>query len=135
MQWISRTRHEDRLGILIVDHHEVSRAACAALLRTEGLDVVDVRGATGLLRLTRTWTPDVVLIDVSTPTIVRQAVRRLRSRAHAPAIVLTSSAQPPHLDASLIGLPFLPKADICAGEIRAALALVSDQRSVAVESE
>jgi len=31
--------------ILIVDDHEISRAALRALLRTEGIDVADVRSA------------------------------------------------------------------------------------------
>jgi CheY-like chemotaxis protein len=135
MQWTSRTPGGDRIRILIVDQHEVSRAACAALLRTEGLDVVDVPGAGGLVGLTRVWMPDVVLIDVSAPGPGVQAVRQLRSRAHVPAIVLTSSAQPRQLHRGLAELPFLPKADICARAILAAAALGGDEQSAAVESE
>lgn len=78
--------------------------------------------------------PDVVLIDVGPPPI-RRAVRQLRSRAHGPAIVLTSSAQPRQLHRSLAGLPFLPKADICARAILAAVGLGADEQSPAVESE
>jgi CheY-like chemotaxis protein len=116
MQSISRSPDGDRIRILIVDYHEVSRAACAALLRTEGLEVVDVPPAVGLAGLTRTWVPDVVLIDVNPPAPIRRAMRQLRSVANAPAIVLTSSARPRQLHPSLAEMPFLPKADICAGQ-------------------
>jgi CheY-like chemotaxis protein len=120
---------------LIVDHHDVSRAACAALLRTEGLDVVDVPGVVGLVGLTRSWMPDVVLIDVNPPAPVRRVLRQLRSLANAPALVLTSSARPGEVHPSIAELPFLPKADICAQAILAAAALRGDEQSVAAESE
>jgi CheY-like chemotaxis protein len=135
MQWTSQTPEDDRLRILIVDHHEVSRAACAALLRTEGLDVVDLPGTRDLAAVTRTWIPDAVLIDVRHPARARAAMLALRSWTQAPAIVLTSSTQPAQLHPSLAELPFLAKADICARAILAALALAGDERSVAVESE
>jgi CheY-like chemotaxis protein len=135
MQSISSTRDGRRLRILIVDHHHVSRAACAALLRTEGLDVVDVPGAVGLVGLTWTWMPDVVLIDVNPPAPVRRILRQLRSLPNAPALVLTWSARPGQLHPSVAELPFLPKADICARAILAAVAVAVDERAIAAESQ
>jgi DNA-binding NarL/FixJ family response regulator len=52
--------------ILIIDDHEISRAAYRALLRTEGLDVVaDMSAGDQALAAARALRPDVAIVDVS----------------------------------------------------------------------
>jgi CheY-like chemotaxis protein len=131
MQQDRPTPDQNRLRILIVDHHEVSRAACAALLRTEGLIVADVASLAGLLARARLLTPDLVLIDATPGAAVGWAVSRVRALPSPPMVLLTSSAQPDQLHPSLASLPFLPKADICAREILAAVAAGTNEPRVA----
>jgi CheY-like chemotaxis protein len=54
--------------ILIVDDHEVSRAALRALLRTEGIDVADMRTGDTAVTAAIDFRPDVVVVDVTPPT-------------------------------------------------------------------
>jgi DNA-binding NarL/FixJ family response regulator len=134
-----RTRLRDpdgRLRVLIVDRHEVYRAACAALLRTEGLDVVDARPGHHIVGLARALEPDIVLIDVA-PTAERlhETVRQLGSLPSAPTIVLISSAGRDRLDSSLAGCPFIAKGDVSAREIRRAVLDGSDEPDAPAESE
>src|ERR1700745_512178 len=49
--------------ILIVDDHEVSRAAVRALLRTEGIDVAAVGAGVGALPAAFASPPEVVSVD------------------------------------------------------------------------
>jgi DNA-binding NarL/FixJ family response regulator len=106
--------------VLIVDQHEVSRAACRALLRTEGLTVVaDVATGDEAMRAATALRPNVVIIDVAPGHgHVLDTARRLRALPGTPAIVLTSSADPSRLDIELADFPFVAKADICAELIR-----------------
>src|SRR5579862_5165992 len=108
------------LRVLIVDQHEVSRAAIRALLRTEGLEVVgDVSSRAEALGAGEASSPDVVLVDISPEP--RQAVETARALAglrSAPTVVLTSSG-PPALD--LGGFAFIAKGDICARHLRRAM--------------
>ncbi len=107
-----------RLRVLIVDQHEVYRAACAALLRTEGLDVLDAGPGDDIDGLARALEPDVVLIDVAPPVqALRDAVRELGSLPSAPAVLLISSAEPERLERGLDGCLLVAKADVCAREI------------------
>jgi chemotaxis response regulator CheB len=109
-----------RLRVLIVDQHEVSRAAIRALLVTEGLEVIgDVPDGKGAVKLGRALTPDVAVIDLGIG--VRQAVelaRTLERLQSLPAVLLTSSDC---LNEDVGGYPFIAKADICATELRSAL--------------
>src|SRR5215470_17291666 len=87
------TVHAGRpVRMLIVDDHEVSRAALRALLRTEGYDVIDVRASDEAITVASTFRPGVAIIDVTPgrPAGFRVA-SQLRQLAHAPAILLTSS--------------------------------------------
>jgi CheY-like chemotaxis protein len=111
--------------ILIVDEDDVYRAACAALLRTEGLDVSEVLPHGDVLGSARAFEPDVVLIDAATPLApLRETALQLRSLSPAPVVVLISSAAPDGLDGGLAELPFLAKADVCAREVLRARASV-----------
>jgi CheY-like chemotaxis protein len=109
--------------ILIVDDHEISRAALSALLRTEGIDVADVR--TGHAVITAiAFRADVAIIDL-TPAdpIGFRVAAQLQALPDAPAILLTSSADQRLFGPYLAHYRFLAKADLCARVIirRAAL--------------
>jgi PleD family two-component response regulator len=107
------------LRVLIVDTHEVSRAAVRALLQTEGVDVVaDVSTDEQALAVVDEVSPDVVIIDAgqNAPRALELANALTRS-ASLPAIVLTSSTP---VEGGLDGYPFLAKPDLSARELRLA---------------
>lgn len=108
-----------RPRVLIVDQHEVSRAAYTALLRTEGLHVVAnvALGCEGVAAA-RELSPDIAVVDV-TPGDARWlgALHRLQALPHGPAVVLTSSANRSELRLPPEGFRFLAKADICADSL------------------
>jgi mannose-6-phosphate isomerase-like protein (cupin superfamily) len=109
----------NRPRVVIVDDHEVSRAACRALLRTEGVDVLadiaaDDRAVATVTRLR----PDVVLIDVCPGDRDRLAiVRAVESLPTAPAVVVTSSAECACADAELRSRAFVAKADVSSAAL------------------
>ena len=115
----SSPRKVRQLRVLLVDDHAISRAACRALLRTEGIDVVAdvalddaaVAAADGLL-------PNAVIIDV-TPADRHslQLARRLRRLPRAPTVLLTSSADRAMFDSALEAFPFVAKSDLCSEAI------------------
>jgi len=123
------------LRVLIVDAHEVSRAACSALLRTEGLAVTDVAPGDHVIALAQAQKPDVVLIDAGPGARLRDTAQRLRALACAPLVLLTSSAERDRLDPLIRELPFLAKADICAEAILRTVAAGCDEQPVAAASE
>jgi PleD family two-component response regulator len=104
--------------ILIVDDHEISRAALRALLRTEGIDVADVRTGDAAITATIAFHPDVVIVDVTPadPAGFRIA-RQLLALPDAPAVVLTSSHSRCRFGSQLGRYPFVAKADLCARAI------------------
>ncbi len=110
-----------RLRVLLIDDHEISRVACGALLRTEGVCVV----ADLPLRGTRSDTvlalaADVVIIDVTPGSETAFALaRQLRTRPDGPSVVLTSSADPSLFGSPLGDMAFIAKADLCAGQLLA----------------
>ena len=83
--------------VLIVDGHEIFRAACRALLRTEGIDVI----------------VDVTPADDAGFRIAR----RLASLPDPPAVMLVSSADRCQFGSQLDGYRFVAKADVCAEAI------------------
>ncbi len=107
-----------RLRVLIIDSHEVSRAAVRALLQTEGVHVVADVSSGELALALGDVSPDIAVIDISrgTPEAleVAAALARLPSM---PTVVLTSSTNP---DAALNGLTFIAKPDLCARRLRLA---------------
>lgn len=119
------------MRILIVDEHEIYRAACAALLRTEGLDVADVTPHDDVIGLAGSLEPEVVLLDArSSAQQVHETVRQLVSLPCSPAVVLISSTGQDRSDPCLAALPFVAKADICAAVIAGAIADPTDQLRV-----
>ena len=107
--------------IMIIDDHEITRAACRALLRTEGADVVaDMAAGDQAIATAAALRPDVVVVDVSPAAGTGFGMaRRLRALPHPPTVVLTSSADPAEFGARLDGHRFIAKAGLCAGAIGA----------------
>jgi DNA-binding NarL/FixJ family response regulator len=104
---------------MIVDDHEISRAACRALLRAEGADVVaDLRASDDALEAARALRPEVVLVDVTPAADTGLGIARaLRGLPVPPIVILTSSTDHTQFGARLNGHRFIPKADICAAAI------------------
>lgn len=110
----------DALQIMIIDDHEISRAAFRALLRSEGADVVaDLSAGRHALAMARALRPDVVIVDVTPAADTGFGIaRRLRALLPAPPIViLTSSTDRTRFGAQLDGHVFIAKADICSAAI------------------
>ncbi|MGZ6565116.1 MAG: response regulator [Solirubrobacteraceae bacterium] len=115
------------MRILIVDEHEIYRAACAALLRTEGLDVADVKPGDEVIELAGLVEPEVVLLDAGpSAQHLHETVRQLVSLRCSPTVVLISSTGQDRTDPCLAALPFVAKADVCAAVIARAIADPSD---------
>lgn len=125
-----------RMRILIVDEHEVYRAACGALLRTEGVEVADAGPGQAVIGLADSFKPEIVILDAAPPADeLRVTARQLQSLPSAPAVVLTSSAGEDRIDPGLAALRFIAKADICAAAIALAIADVTDEPAERHESE
>jgi CheY-like chemotaxis protein len=122
------------LRVLIIDAHEISLVACAALLRTEGFVVADAAPTDRVIELARAFEPDVVLLDPGSAGQFREVVREVRSLECAPVVVVTSSAEPGRLDPLIRELPFLAKGDVCAEAIVRAAGIASDGSRGSVES-
>jgi DNA-binding NarL/FixJ family response regulator len=117
------SRSEDtpsRIRVLIVDPHEVSRAAIRALLQTEGVEVVaDVANGEQALAPGEVGSPAIAILDVGRGA--RQALEIASALARLPSmptVVLTSSTA---AEGSLDGYAFIAKADLCARELRLAM--------------
>lgn len=123
-----KTGSDARPSVLIVDQHEVSRAAYTALLRTEGMHVVaSVASVCEAVAAATELSPDIAVVDV-TPGDERSldTVRRLQALGRRLAVVLISSASRSKLCLPPEGLLFLAKADICAGSLLRASGWLSD---------
>lgn len=120
---VRRRSHPANLRVLLIDDHEVSRAACCALLRTEGVDVVaDLPVREDAVAAAARLHPEAAIVDI-TPGDTRALMlaRRLRALLRAPTVVLTSSASHAAFDTKLDGFPFIAKADLCSCEVLAAM--------------
>lgn len=104
--------------ILIIDDHEISRAALRALLRTEGFDVADIGTGDAAITTAIAFHPDVVIVDVTPadPAGFRIA-GQLGASPDAPPVVLTSSTSRCRFGSQLGYYPFVAKADLCARAI------------------
>lgn len=104
--------------ILIVDDHEISRAALRALLRTEGIDVADVRTGDAAISAAIAFGPDVVIVDVTPADPAGFLLaQQLQALPEAPLVVLTSSSSRCRFGSQLERHLFVAKADLCAGAI------------------
>jgi DNA-binding NarL/FixJ family response regulator len=113
----STASEQIRLRILIIDSHEVSRAAVRALLQTEGVEVLaDVASAAEALAIENA-SPDVAIIDVSQDVSKALAsAATLSCLASSPTVVLTSSTPP---EGDLDGHIFIAKSELSARTLRA----------------
>ncbi len=103
------------LRIVIVDDHAITRAACRALLQTEGGEVLaDIPADDAALRTVVQCRPDVVVFDVKPgdPSGFELS-RQIRMLPAAPRVVLTSSADPAEFAGCIECEAFVAKADIC----------------------
>ena len=102
------------MRVLLVDDHEISRAAVSALLRTQGAEVADLGTGEAALAVAIAFSPAVAIIDV-TPTDASGFViaDRLRALPDGPAVVLTSSADRRRFASRLDSYRFVAKADLC----------------------
>jgi DNA-binding NarL/FixJ family response regulator len=105
--------------ILIVDDHEISRAAYGALLRTEGLDIVaDTAVGDQALEAARRLRPEVAIVDVAPAAATAFGIAdELLALPNPPVVILTSSADRAEFAAGLRGHRFIGKAHICATAI------------------
>jgi DNA-binding response OmpR family regulator len=120
---VRRRSHQANLRVLLIDDHEVSRAACCALLRTEGVVVVaDLSVGEDAVVAAARLHPEAAIVDV-TPGDERALMlaRRLRALRRPPTVVLMSSASRTAFDTKLEGFPFIAKADLCSCEVLTAI--------------
>ena len=121
----------DRNGamrIMIIDDHEISRAAFRALLRAQGVEVVaDLRVGNHALAAARALHPHVVIVDVTPEADTGFSMaRRLRGLPAPPIVILTSSADRTQFGAKVNNYRFIAKSDITA-TIIASLANTREQ--------
>jgi CheY-like chemotaxis protein len=102
------------MRVLIVDDHEISRAAVSALLRTEGVHVADVASGEAAIAIAIAFRPAVAIVDV-TPVDATgfRIADLLRALPDAPTVVLTSSADKRRFASRLDSYRFVAKADLC----------------------
>ena len=105
--------------ILLVDDHEISRAAYRALLRAEGIDVVaDLAASDHALAAARALRPDVAIVDVTPGADTGFGIARsLRALPDPPTVILTSTAGRAEFGPATNGYRFIAKADIRAAAI------------------
>ena len=111
--------------VIMIDDHEISRAAFIALLRAEGIDVTaGLRTTDQVITAARAHRPDAAIIDVTPAAGTGFAIAKALLALPAPPIViLISSIGRAHFGTQLTGR-FIAKADICAAAI-ASLATAS----------
>lgn len=104
------------MRIMIIDDHEISRAAIRALLRAEGVDVIaDFNSGGDALAAARALHPEVVIVDVAPGADTGFGIARgLRGLPAPPVVVLTSSAGRAQFGAKINSYRFVAKADITA---------------------
>jgi len=110
---------DDALRIMIIDDHEISRAAFCALLRSEGADVVaDLGAGHDAVAMARALRPEAVIVDVTPAAGTGFGIaRRLRALPAPPIVILTSSTDRTRFGSQLDGHVFITKADICSAAI------------------
>ena len=107
---------DSAMRIMIIDDHEISRAAIRALLRAEGIDVIaDFNTGGHALAAARTLQPEVVIVDVTPAADSGFGIaRRLCELPAPPVVILTSSGDRAQFGAKINSYRFVAKADITA---------------------
>ena len=109
----------DALRIMIIDDHEISRAAFCALLRSEGADVVaDLGAGHDAVAIARALRPEAVIVDVTPAADSGFGIaRQLHALPAPPIVILTSSTDRTRFGSQFDGHVFITKADICSAAI------------------
>jgi len=106
------------LRVLMVDDHEISRAAISALLRTEGADVTGTGTGEAALAVAIAFRPAVAIVDVTPADATGfRLADLLQALPDGPAVVLTSSADRRRFASRLDSYRFVAKADLCVQTI------------------
>lgn len=108
------------MRVLLVDDHEISRAAISALLRTEGADVAGTGTGTGeaAIAVAIAFHPAVAIIDVTPADATGFRIAdQLQTLPDGPAVVLTSSVDKRRFASQLDSYRFVAKADLCVQTI------------------
>jgi CheY-like chemotaxis protein len=107
---------DSAMRIMIIDDHEISRAAIRALLRAEGIDVIaDVSTGGHALAAARALHPEVAIVDVAPAADTGFGIARgLCGLPAPPVVILTSSAGRAQFGAKINSYRFVAKADITA---------------------
>jgi CheY-like chemotaxis protein len=111
--------HNNAMRIMIIDDHEISRAAIRALLRAEGIDVIaDINTGGHALAAARALHPEAVIVDVAPAADTGFGIARgLCGLPAPPVVILTSSAGRAQFGAKINSYRFIAKADITATAI------------------
>ena len=106
------------MRVLLVDDHEISRAAIGALLRTEGADVAGTGTGEAAIAVAIAFRPAVAVVDVTPADATGfRLAGLLRALPDGPAVVLTSSADKRRFASQLDSYQFVAKADLCVQTI------------------
>jgi len=106
------------MRVLLVDDHEISRAAISALLRTEGADVAGTGTGEAAIAVAIAFRPAVAVVDVTPADATGFRIADgLRALPDGPAVVLTSSVDRRRFASRLGNYRFVAKADLCVQNI------------------
>ena len=106
------------MRVLLVDDHEISRAAISALLRTEGADVAGTGTGEAAIAVAIAFRPAVAIVDVTPADATGFRIAdQLQALPDGPAVVLTSSASRCRFTSQLDSYRFVAKADLCVQAI------------------
>ena len=106
------------MRVLLVDDHEISRAAITALLRTEGADVAGTGTGEAAIAVAIAFRPAVAIVDVAPADATGFRIAGLlQALPDGPAVVLTSSADKRRFASQLDSYRFVAKADLCVQAI------------------
>jgi CheY-like chemotaxis protein len=101
------------MRVLLVDDHEISRAAVSALLRTEGADVASTGTDDTAIAVAIGFRPAVAIVDVTPADATGFRIADLlRALPDGPAVVLTSSVSRHRFASRLGNYRFVAKADL-----------------------
>lgn len=106
------------MRVLLVDDHEISRAAISALLRTEGADIAGTGTDDTAIAVAIAFRPAVAVVDVTPADATGFRIADLlRALPDGPAVVLTSSVSRHRFASRLDNYRFVAKADLCVQAI------------------
>ena len=115
---LSGVNGQQPMRVLLVDDHEISRAAISALLRTEGADVAGTGTSEAAIAVAIAFRPAVAIVDVTPADATGFRIAdQLQALPDGPAVVLTSSADKRRFASQLDSYRFVAKADLCVQTI------------------